>query len=392
LCANRVDWILIILGPAVLVVILLLIAVWILRTGIFTWARLARAPAKALARKDPAEAQRALAKALARARRFSPHDHRRGRMMLELVAFLKTQGRYAEAKTLVEECVEILAHHKHSDPTLYFIALNNLAVYHMDVEDYAAAQRVLELVLDLTLLLKKRDDATSAAAFHFMQFVLHVNLVVLFVAVHELDEAAHHQEEAAASFAKLTKGQQASVGDFYHATCARLLHAQGQFQRAATVLEQVANPQSPACLPMRAKLCLVRLEFAEAELLLRQYFDILETSGTRHIPGSRQPTLDLAESLFGEGKHEEAFTALYEARALVVDFALPQGTSWRKLLTKWLDRAKELGRTDMVTLLDADLQKRMVEPEHGITISARLRAGPPLNPDRPERGAARNSK
>ena len=84
-------------GIPLLIVGLVIFAVvawvaWILIVRhVLTWGRLASAPARALARGDKAEAERALSVALERARRFAPDDHRRGLMAvseLSIQAFL----------------------------------------------------------------------------------------------------------------------------------------------------------------------------------------------------------------------------------------------------------------------------------------------------------------
>jgi hypothetical protein len=100
------------LAPLGLLVLLLVgIFIWLLiRDGTITWMRLARAPAKSMARGNVAEAERFFGKAWERARRFSGQDHRRALMLGELAQYAKNQGRYSQAKALFEESVDILNH------------------------------------------------------------------------------------------------------------------------------------------------------------------------------------------------------------------------------------------------------------------------------------------
>jgi tetratricopeptide (TPR) repeat protein len=377
---GRIPWLLLAVPALVVCSIVVVFAVWIgwmlvVRRGVVTWMRLAWAPAKALAQGDRPGADRALTTALARANRFAPKDRRRGLMLVELAGFTKAQGRYAEAKPLFDECVAILAQRWQSSPMDYFVALNNYAVYYIDLRDHAAAQAILEQVLDLTLFWQKRGQATRVANYawvHMLELVLHLNLVVLFIQMQELTEATEHMEEADALFPGLGKHQQARLGDHYRGTRARWLHACGQFADAAGELDKVRDTSYPVCLHMRAKLALVRLEFAQAERLLRQCFDLELKKGALHRPDLRDETLDLAESLFGQGKHDEAFAALEKARAIHAGFAMPSANDWRKALASWLQRARDLHRPDVVALLEEDLQKA-VAVEQGIMISPRLR-------------------
>jgi tetratricopeptide (TPR) repeat protein len=357
---------------------LLLFATWIcwavVRNGLFTWTRLARAPAKALARGDKAAAEQAFAAANTRARRFPPHDHRRGLMLVELAGYLQRVGRSAEAKTLFEEAVEILEQEWKRRPYEYFIALNNLAVYLIDVQDYAAAQRILERLLDLTLFWSKGGikRGVSAPTASLIELLLHLNLVVLFVRVENLDLAADHLEEADAHFGKLIKPQSV-VHDWYHGVRALLLYARGQSTTAADELDKVRDPDSFICLSVRAKLSLARGDFSQAEQHLRRYLDLSGKQGSVHRADLREPVLDLAESLFGGGQYDEAFHALNEAHALTRDFALPAAPAWRKALADWLPRARQLGRTADLTWLEAERQRTSTVPEQAITISPRLR-------------------
>jgi tetratricopeptide (TPR) repeat protein len=352
----------------------------IFRNGVLTWLGLAKAPAEAMARGDAAGPERALAAALARARQFAPHDYRRGRMVVELAGYLKAWGRFSEAKALFEEAVEILGRRWRSCPMDYFIALNNLSVYFVDVHDFAAAQRIFEKVLDLTLIWRKGGIKPTAAVAMapLIEFVLHLNLVSLFVRMEELALAADHLEEADAIFGKLVKRQR-GLEDNYRGVRAFLLHAQGRFKIADDELDNVKDPANPFCLAMRAKLSLARGDFSQAEQLLRKCFALAEKTGSVHRPDFRDQALELAESLFGQGRCDEAFHALEEPRTIARDFALPAGAAWRKALADWLRRAQQLGRPADVAWLEAELHKTSIAPEQAVTISPRLRIRPPAS-------------
>jgi tetratricopeptide (TPR) repeat protein len=209
-----------------------------------------------------------------------------------------------------------------------------------------------------------------------IELVLHLNLVFLFIEMHELAEADDHLGEADAIFTGLRKRGQTRYGDHYIAMRAILMFALGRFADSSHELDKARNQEYSACLRIRARHHLLRLKFAEAEQLLRKYFELERKKGSLHRPELRDHTLDLAESLFGQGRHDEAFTTLHEATAIAADFSLPPDQTWRAAMETWLQRAKDLNRTEAVASLTAELQRMPLTHEQSITISDRLRVRP----------------
>jgi tetratricopeptide (TPR) repeat protein len=250
----------------------------------------------------------------------------------------------------------------------YFVLLNNYAVYYMNVRDYAAAQRIWENVLEMTPILKK-ENANS----QWFDFVLHVNLAVLFLELQEFAEAADHLHEAQRLFPDLLKAHQAMVVDWYYSIRANHMSAMGQFENASAEIARVKNQDSLICVGARAKLHLGKQEYSQAEQLLRRLLDQQCKIGSVHRPDLLLCKLEFAKSLFGQGKHDEAFLVVGEARRIVVDFAMPANKIWRNTLLAWLHHAKELGRIDDMATLEADLQSMAPVSDHAITISAKLR-------------------
>jgi tetratricopeptide (TPR) repeat protein len=368
------GWLLLILPGAVIGYI-----AWdlIVRRGVLSWRRLSVAPARAWARGDAPGAEQALQKALARARRFGPADRRRGLMFVELAGYLKSQGRYPEAQPLYEDASTNLAHHRRRSPVDYFVALNNYAIYHIHRRDFAAAQTLLERVFDLTLVYKKEhEDKVIPFPYHHFNFTLHLNLVFLFIQMGELAEARYWMAEADALCPTVPRRNQTVYHDHYRAIRAFLLFMLGRFADAASELDQVKNPEYAPCLRVASKLQLVRQEFAQAEETLRRYIDLEAKQGVMHRPELRDYYLDLAESRFGQAKHDEALAAITAARTLVADFALPADTAWRRAMQTWLGRARALGRTEAAAALEAEVQQLALVPEQGITVSPRLQVRP----------------
>ena len=373
----HLDWSMAII-PGVVAVFYLVALGWqyIVRRGMLPWMRLAQAPAKAFQAGDPAAAQRALDRALERARRFRGHDYRRGVMLLALAGFLKNQGRYADAKELYEESVAILAHPR-AHPLDYLVALNEYAVFLIDSHDHAAAQRILETVLDLTLACKVKER-NKPGSFNYLGFdlLMHINLVFLCVYIRELAEAQQHMTQADALYRAMRQRDQAAFTVYYRATRAWLMLALGRYAESADELTAAGDAGYALCLRVRWKMHLIGQKYADAEALMRRFLQSERTCGLLHRPDLRDDMLDLGDSLFGQGKHDEAFATLAEAQAIVADFALPADAVWRHAVRSWQQRARELGRAETAALLDAEAHRLAALPEAGIMISARLRIRP----------------
>jgi tetratricopeptide (TPR) repeat protein len=370
----NLTWTLIILLAVMIVGVLGRIG-WtlVVRRGVLTWMRLARAPAKAMAKGRTELAEKAFQKAIDRALRFDERDPRRGLMLIELAGFAKNQGRYPQARELFLESIDILEQHRRTHPIDYFVALNNYAIYFIHLRDFQAAQEILERAVDLTMARRKSAEQAASPLFAHVELVLHLNLAFMFIEMRALDEAADHLEEADRIFPELAPKNRARIGDHFHGVRALLKYAQGRFASAAEEVEAARNPDFPTCIRARAKLALVRQEFVQAENLLRRLFDEQRKLGSIHLPELRNHNVELAESLLGQGKPEEALTALQEARAIVADFGLPATPDWRRTLEGWLSRVKDLGRTDVAEALETELRTIAATPEQGITISPRLR-------------------
>jgi tetratricopeptide (TPR) repeat protein len=192
------------------------------------------------------------------------------------------------------------------------------------------------------------------------------------VSMEEVGLAADHLEGADALFGKLVKPQRQLV-DWVRGIRALLLHAQGRFEAASGELDEIQDQEGLMCLSVRAKLCLARGDFSQAERLLRKYLGLAGKYGPGHRPDVREQVLDLAESLLGGGKPDEAFDALEEARAITRDFALPTTPAWRRALADWLRRARDSSRTADAARLEAESEALLVSPQQAITVSPKFR-------------------
>jgi tetratricopeptide (TPR) repeat protein len=298
-------------------------------------------------------------------------------MLCELATYVKNHGRYPEALALYEESAAILAQHLNDCPLDYLTMLNNFAIYYIHLKDYGEALRILEKAVDLTFALKKPEASgviyVSVAVLHPYQVLLHLNLAFLFMEMRELAEADAHLDAAGSMLPLLGERGRARFVDHYVGTCALWDCEAGKFADAESELADAGHADYPVCLRVRAILHRVRGEFAEAERLLRKYQENIRKTGTLHRPEMLKATLEFAECLFGQSKHDEAFAALQEAQSLVAEFALPTDAAWKKTLVTWLQRARDLGKADVVASLEVELQRIPPASEQSIAILEKFR-------------------
>lgn len=350
----------------------------VVKRGAWTWMRQACRPGMLMALGKTAEAESAYASALARARRFAAADYRRGLMLCELAWFAKNQGRMQEALELYEESVAILQRNPAATPFEYFAAVNNHAICFIHLKDYLSAQRILEKAIDMTLAVRKDDRSVLGKLplpqFQLIQLIMHLNLAFLLMEMRELPEAEAHLREADALAPLLSKRAMACWHDHYLVLCAMWELESGNLTLAEQELAETRNSEYPPVLRMRSRLHQARHEYAQAEQLLRKYQQAERKKGPLHRPEMLRASLDFAECLFGQGKHDEAFASLQEARAIAADFKLPPDDFWRSTLTTWRERARATNRPEIAAAIESEMA-RVPPPATttGVTILDKIR-------------------
>ena len=338
--------------------------------------RAAKLPAAAWAKGDSQGAETAYRAALLRANSYPKDNYRRGMMLAELSRYVMYQGRRNEALDLITESSRILSIYQREEPMSYFLALISSAYFFLHVKKFDEAQRIFEKILDGIPTLKMREPVrTESIPFGSLDLErsLHLELAGLFIYAGELDEAKHCLQAAESLIGK--PSFQRRNEPFLALKC--FLHiALGQHAEAANVLESAHKRFSEGLLPARVAVQLTGGQYKEAEQTLLRFFESMRKVGTLHRPGLEGWKLDLAESLFGQAKHDDAFASLQEARSIVADFALPADAAWRKTLEKWLQRTRELGRAEVAASLEAELQAMPAMANQAITILERFRLHP----------------
>ena len=346
----------------------LVLIVWILVWATYSSLFLAKRPLKKLLKGDLKGAERCFEKALAKAWRFKATDPRRGVMLFELANYLVYRARRSEAKAMLEESIAILEKSTKQQRINYFIALNNFAIFHINVRDFESGQRILETALD-SLPAMKKDDVQSPD----LELLLRLNLMYLFLKVNDLEEAKLQREEARPLLKKLARRNRRVLSDTFLGHECLWNCAAGQYDVAWRGLVKAYDPNQGNLLWARGKIHLARREYARAEEPLRKTRDAEQILGVPPLPESLEPRLDLAESLFGQAKHDEAFAVVQEARAIVADFAIPRDPDWRRTLATWLQRAKDLDKAELAASLQMELDNAAVAPVQAITILEKFR-------------------
>jgi tetratricopeptide (TPR) repeat protein len=370
-------------GLGLLVVIFVGVLWLFVRGGHFTWLRLAGRPTKEMLGGKPEKADRVFQKAMARAMRFAPDDRRRGVMLCELSVYLGCRGRCREARTLAEEAVAILTPYQRKEAA-YWAAVKNLAIFLTDFKEYQAAQTLLSQAVDNTVRLKKPvDDRVAEVTFvpsNDFDFLLQSILVYLLTEANELAAAEHHLVKLDELFSQMSPRLQTDYRTFNLVLRAHCHCAMRQFAEAERLYAEVpVNPNDRLLVRLSAQIDLARHDFVGAERTLRGHLDAQQTMAPLHRPNLLPHTVLLAEALFGQAKHDDAIASFEEARSIVADFALPADDAWRKTLATWLQRAKDLGETELAESLEKELAQAAATPNQAITILEKFRIQPPAS-------------
>lgn len=355
------------------------------RQGAFTWMRLARRPVKAMLRGDLAAAEQAYRSALARANRFDPQDSRRARMQWELIGYLISQGRWQEARALAEECVAILSLHPSENRDNYLLAVQHFSVFLVASKDYQSAQRLLDEGMEAILMLKKPGGegggkaagAAGGPALEGWDFALQSVLAYLLIEAGDLGHAECRLREVEAAYSRFDARGKNSYQDSLFLLRAHWHCAAGQGERAKHWCDQARVGTSDIFdVRVRAQVEFRRQNYVGAEQMLRDHLEMQGRLGTARRPDLLPHRVTLADALFHQSKHDDAFASFEEARAIVADFALPADDAWRKALATWLQRAKDLGRTELATSLEKELAQASATRVQAITILDKFRIRP----------------
>jgi tetratricopeptide (TPR) repeat protein len=325
-------------------------------------------PEQELTRGDLSAADRAYEEALSYALGYPPDSEVRGAMFCQLGLYLMARGRRREADVMLQDGVSILKRHSDKNPLDYHIALNNLAIFQTEGREFEAAQRTLEKALDAGPVLRKAHAESPE-----LELVLHLNLVNLLVNMRCLDQARPLLIEAERLLGTVGQSSRQAFRIKFLENRSLWHCAIGDYAAASSDASDAGQTESAAFLWVQAKVHLARNEFAQAEPLLRQSRELVGKTKTLHCPENLEPTLDLAEAQFGQAKHSDAFATLQDARSIVADFALPPDAIWKKSLETWLQRARDVGKMDIATTLQAELATIPAAANQAFTVLEKFR-------------------
>jgi predicted negative regulator of RcsB-dependent stress response len=235
-------------------------------------------------------------------------------------------------------------------------------------------------VLDLALSAKKGVDGNAAAItitdsqLQTIQFVLHLNLVCVFLEMQETEAMRYHLFEADSYFDTLTKSYRKQFHDHLIALRARCLFERKKYEAAWKQLDEAVDPRNLNIMRMRGRLHLHDGEYAEAETWLSRYDEGHRRICVAHHPQHLDLRLHLAEGQYHQNKVDAAFASLAEARSLVADFSLPRGAKWRNKLQPWLERTEQHGMADLANVIAAELRQTSPASETAIMVLERFRA------------------
>jgi tetratricopeptide (TPR) repeat protein len=174
-------------------------------------------------RLEQAEVQleRALAESITQ---FGRNDLRTLRALDGVAGLRLEQGRFDEAKQGYRQVIDALEDQRATDTSLYVNALGNLANVHLQEEDYAEADRLLQKALAANA---ERSDTGRAAD----QAALLSNLAHAVHGLEDLPRAARHYTEAQQAYLALFPQGSPDLAILYN-NHALLLEESGDAQRA----------------------------------------------------------------------------------------------------------------------------------------------------------------
>jgi tetratricopeptide (TPR) repeat protein len=341
---------------------------------VWWWSTLANRPMWHLKEGNKEAAETAFEKASAYARALSRDDYRRGAMLTQLAMYLGCVGRHEEALAFHQEAIAILEPLRLKRVAWFLSAINNYALYLTQCRRFAEALAVFEKLVDLVPIVKK-PNAAGRAGFQTETFemVFRTNMAALLMELGEMKEARLQLEAADELLPNVGKRDVAFVSEvalMYWCLwkCAAGLHAE-----AENDLQRAHDPELRSFLRARASICMARGEYEKAERLARKALAGPDVIGPLHRPESVPYYLDVAESIHGQGRADEAFLTFQKARSIFADFALPPDAAWRKSLETWLQRARQLGKADVAASLEAELQAIPATANQAITILEKFR-------------------
>lgn len=346
--------------------------------------RIARKPLLLKSKGGQAQnAEIAFHNAMARAKTLATNDFRRALMLSELAKYLEVCGKTKEAASLNAESLTLAEANREAEPAAYVWVLNNHALYQLHMRNFPQAQEHFEKALDWIAVARTKAAAGTIslrAMIDEADGAVRSNIVSLLVEMSLPENAREHLPELESQLARLDQIGPSVVRDGTAALLAYWHLKMKDLAKAEALCEQIRASDSFLFVRVRVKIHLERGEYAQAELLLKDMLTRELLVGAVSRLKLFDPMLDFAELRFQQGQLVDAWLNFDMAHQMLKAHGLFRDSNWLEVVRKWLQRARDLGKTDLAASLEAELQQIPATANQAITILEKFR----IHPQAPE--------
>lgn len=333
------------LPAAAIILWVFVYALW--RSGIFTWLRVARQPAKLYARGQGDQAEASFEQALRYAEsKYRDDDHRRASILIVLADYSAQTARAERAASLYQEALRILCRIIERRPFEYFLCLNNHAVLLINWKNYAKAQSLLELASEIIKPYRKFQHAPIGLVTQLLRF----NLISVYIFEKQYEAAERLIGEMDPTAVSALARQRKLVREMTASAQARLWCARRQYERALQACATITRMPHFATLP-RCQALLGLERWQEAETVVGAILNSLNNLAPTH-PVRLDYYVFMVDCLLGRGEWQQAQLWRTQALQAATAHGLLTHRFWTEAQARWRSVLERAGQQDLAAVWD----------------------------------------
>jgi len=311
------------------------------RSGVFTWLRVARKPAKLYSQGQTDEAEASFERALKYAEtRYREGDHRRALILVMLADYSAQTARAQRAESLYQEALRILCRVIEHRPYEYFLCLNNYAVLMINWKNYDKAHALLELASEIIKPYRKFQHAQIGLVSQLLRF----NLVSVLIFNKQYEAAEQLVGEFDPTAVASLSRQRKLIREMAASAQARLWCARGQYERGLQDCATISRIPQLASHP-RCQALLGLQRWHEAESAISANLSSLNNLAATH-PVRLDYYVFMVDCLLGRGDWQQAQTWREQALEAVTAHGLLAHRFWTEAQACWRSALERGGNHD----------------------------------------------